>query len=276
MNYLWKKQIVTIDGNTLEYIEKGEGEVVICLHAIPGSYEDYSGILETLAGSHRMIAVAWPGYGIDPDAAADVGLTSPIYFAYLFQQFLMRLNIKKAIVVGNSVGGYVAIRAAIDVPQIVRGLVLINTAGFTNHNFFTRLFCKIKGSRLGTRILAYPLALIYLRKRNSIVLEMLGRAKKISQEPRLIGIEAAMWRAFLRSDSDLRSLVAELKIPLLVFWGKKDCILPWFTDGKSCMKSLPSARLVLMNTGHAPHAEAPELFIREFEMFVKIVDNPSF
>jgi pimeloyl-ACP methyl ester carboxylesterase len=272
MDKTWKKSSVEIEGNTLEFIEKGNGETVICLHAIPGSYNDYSGVLDALSTSHRLIAVAWPGYGVDPTPLAKMDLTSPIYFASLFQQFLQKLDIKKAIIIGNSVGGYVAIRAALDKPEIVRGIVLINTAGFTKHNFLSRFFCRLKGTYWGTRILTYPLALAYLRKRNPIVQGMLNRAKSIFFNPRLIELEAKMWLAFLRKDSDLTSLVRDLRVPTLLFWGKKDIILPWWTDGKSCAKAILHAKLVLMNTGHAPHAEAPEKFIQEVQGFLKSIE----
>ncbi|MFZ4403104.1 MAG: alpha/beta fold hydrolase [Pseudobdellovibrionaceae bacterium] len=90
MDKTWKKSSVEIEGNTLEFIEKGNGETVICLHAIPGGYDDYSGVLDALSTSHRLIAVAWPGYGVDPAPAPHA--VAPEKFIQEVQGFLKAVD----------------------------------------------------------------------------------------------------------------------------------------------------------------------------------------
>jgi pimeloyl-ACP methyl ester carboxylesterase len=75
------------------------------------------------------------------------------------------------------------------------------------------------------------------------------------------------------NSSSLISQVENLKTPTLLFWGKYDIILPWWTDGKTCARALPNAKLVLTKTGHAPHAETSELFIEETSGFLKTLNN---
>ena len=55
------------------------------------------------------------------------------------------MDLSNAVIVGNSVGGYAACRLALERPERVAGVVLVNNGGFTPHSVFTRLFCAVMG-----------------------------------------------------------------------------------------------------------------------------------
>ena len=92
------------------------------------------------------------------------------------------------------VGGNAAARLAIEAPASVRGLVLVAPGGFTPHNFVTRMFCKLQGSRfsLPPRLFAG----LYLKHRTPTVRGMLHRAATVQSEAARIALNRAMWRSF--------------------------------------------------------------------------------
>jgi pimeloyl-ACP methyl ester carboxylesterase len=273
MDNSWQRGRLVIDGNSIDFVEKGtSSSVVVFLHALPGSHLDYAAVLEPIAKLCRVIALDWPSFGAG-EQTADVAKASPLYFSGLLKQFLLEMKIESPILIGNSIGGYAAVRVALDLPDQVRGIILINSGGFTQHSFFTRFFCRLKGSLRGTRWLTYPMAKLYLKRRTPVVCAMLERAKKIKSNPLQVEVEAAIWRSFLHPDSNLIQAAKKLRVPTLIVWGKHDLVVPWNRDGRNCQSSIPLAKTVLMNTGHCPPAEQPDDFVREARRFISSILN---
>jgi pimeloyl-ACP methyl ester carboxylesterase len=125
-----QSKFVTVEGVRLHYQELGSGYPVICIHgAGPGASAESNFKLNTGAFAEKFRAVLYdmPQYG----QSAKIVLTEPRlkYNARILNGFLTELNIDKAHIVGNSMGGQVGMKFGIDYPDRLSRLVIIGSGG---------------------------------------------------------------------------------------------------------------------------------------------------
>ena len=120
-----KSQFVDVDG-PVHYQEVGdEGPVLILLHGIGASYLSWYPVVEALAEQHRVLAVDLIGHGFTPPHGRKATVHRN---AELVADFADVMSEHQVILVGNSMGGLVATLTAVNRPELVAGLVLVNTA----------------------------------------------------------------------------------------------------------------------------------------------------
>jgi pimeloyl-ACP methyl ester carboxylesterase len=117
---------IEVGGLPTRYLEAGTGEPLVLLHALGESTSDWRWVLPALARTHRVYAPDLPGFGGSSKPAADY---SPAFFERFAAGFLDALGLRRAAVVGNSLGGLVALRLALSEPARVGALVLVDSAG---------------------------------------------------------------------------------------------------------------------------------------------------
>src|SRR5258708_38442483 len=115
----------------VDYTDDGSGPPILLLHAALHDRTDYGPVHGALAKGRRVLALDWPGHGESPLPTAPLGA---VQFGDLLVEFADRLDLSNVVVVGNSVGGYAACRLALERPERVAGLVLVNTGGFPPHS----------------------------------------------------------------------------------------------------------------------------------------------
>lgn len=117
-------QFVEVDGVRLHYVDRGEGEPVVLLHGANSMVQDMllSGLVDSLAGSHRVIAFDRPGYGHSERPRTTIWTANAQ--ADLISAALGKIGVPRAIVLGHSWGASVATALALNHPGTVRGLVL--------------------------------------------------------------------------------------------------------------------------------------------------------
>jgi pimeloyl-ACP methyl ester carboxylesterase len=118
-------KFIEIDGVRLHYLEQGAGPALVLLHGNGVMAEDFqfSGLMDRLAQTHRVIAFDRPGFGYsDRPAGTD---WTPEAQAQLFHDALQALDVDQPIVVGHSWGTLVALALALDYPASVRGIALL-------------------------------------------------------------------------------------------------------------------------------------------------------
>jgi pimeloyl-ACP methyl ester carboxylesterase len=250
----------------LSYRIEGKGPALVLLSANPGESRDFDAIAPQLAGRFRVIRLDWPGYGASPppQPPARAGAS---YFLEQFDAFMDGLDIASAHLLGNSVGGNVAVRYALRKPQRVRSLVLVSPGGFTAHNALTRAFCALQGQVWFKRLLGASFTRYYLRSRNPWTRAMIARAGTEQASAAALAVNAAVWRSFLEPRHDLRAAAGALRLPTLVIGGRYDPVLPPQTDGRNAAAAIPGARQVVLESGHAPFAELPEQFLEVVSEF---------
>src|SRR3954447_23555603 len=119
-------RFVEVGGVRLHYLEKGEGPPVVLLHGNVVTAEDWvlSGVLDRVAGRHRVVAFDRPGYG-HSDRPRGSAWTAAAQ-AELLREALARLGVERPVVVGHSWGTTVALALTLADPAAVRGLVLLS------------------------------------------------------------------------------------------------------------------------------------------------------
>ncbi len=256
---------VNLSTGAVHFSEHGQGAPLILLHANPGDSRDFAAVIPALARHYRVLALDWPGYGQSalPEHSETVGA---LFFYNVLREFLALLGLPPAFFVGNSLGGNAAARLAIEAPQLVRGLILVAPGGFTPHNFITRAFCKLQGSRFS--LAPYRWARLYLKRHNDTTRAMLERARTSQATPPHIALNRAVWRSFIEPAHDLRHSAGTIRAPTLLLFGKQDPAIPAGRDGKVAAQCIPAAQLAVLPCGHASYAEVPELFLSEVLPFL--------
>src|SRR5215210_7874032 len=193
--------------------------------------------MPALAATHRVYAPDLPG---SPNSARPAADYSPAFFEHFVAGFLDALGIERAAMVGNSLGGLVALRLALSEPTRVTALVLVDSAGlgsavnpaFTSVNVLGPFEAAIPFWR--TPVGAYQrawgrTALLFAHSPGSVPREWLAEQCRLALWPGYLEAHLSVLRALVSSGGQREVLVdrlASLKIPTLVVWGTGDRVFP--------------------------------------------------
>ncbi|MEM7739215.1 MAG: alpha/beta hydrolase [Pseudomonadota bacterium] len=255
-----------VGGMQVHYRVSGpvDAPAVVLIHGTSASLHTWEPLRATLENDYRVIAYDQPGHGLTGphpdrlytyDAMAD-GLDA-VFAAE---------GINEAVLIGNSMGGWIAWRDAIARPDRVKALVLVDAAGIPQ-SFVER-------SNLGFRILQNPvgrLASTKLTPRAAIENSIYGTLSKHEviddamvdrywELLRYPGNRQAMADQFAGERADLSGRLKEVTVPTLVVFGDEDPLIhPSAADG--FVDRMPNARAIIYEgVGHAPMEEIPALF----------------
>jgi pimeloyl-ACP methyl ester carboxylesterase len=258
-----------VGGRRMRYRRHGAGEPVLLLHGIGRSLEDWNEQFDRLAGRFDLIAVDLPGFGW---SARTPGRASLAAMAAALPPLLEALGVAGPVhVVGNSLGGAVAMRLAADRPDLVRSLVLANSAGFGRE------------VTIGLRLLAIrPISRRLLRPNRRVaaraVRNLFGKAGLATEDR--VELAYAVASQPQRADTmleiadelgtfrgirpqwrqELLESVARHHIPTLAIWGERDTVLP-AAHLKAVAPLLPHAETHLFpEAGHMPQIELADEF----------------
>lgn len=121
------QKIELADDLTIAYMDEGKGDAIIFLHGL-GSYAPaWKKTIAGLSSSHRCIAIDLPGYGRSSKGNYEGSMQ---YYADIIHQFATKLGLQKVTLAGHSMGGQIAILAAVAYPDMVNKLILVAPAGF--------------------------------------------------------------------------------------------------------------------------------------------------
>ena len=248
----------------ISYSDDGSGPPVLLLHAALHDRTDFAPVTGALGNGRRVLALDWPGHGESP--LPDTPLRA-VEFGDLLVEFADRLDLTNAVIIGNSVGGYAASRLALERPERVAGVVLINTGGFTPHSVFTRFFCAVMGRPTVIKAIFPAFVRAYMRAKTpadeAVVDRVVARAKTDDGAR----TAATLWQSFTDPGHDLRTRAARISAPVLITWGAKDFTAPprW---GRAVQAAIPGARLETLPTGHVVFSSEPAAWLDTVLPFV--------
>src|SRR6476659_8077147 len=147
----------------VSYTDEGSGPPIVLLHAALHDRTDFAPVTGALEKDRRMLALDWPGHGESPLPTTPL---RAVEFGDLLVEFADRLDLSNTVIVGNSVGGYAACGLALDRPERVAGLVLVNNGGFTPHTVVTRFFCAVMGRPSVIKAVFPAFVRAYMRAKN--------------------------------------------------------------------------------------------------------------
>jgi len=239
-------------------------ETILMLPSGAHERSDYDELRGLLPGHLRTIALDWPAHGDSPAGRGDGGVLS---LAGVAEEALAALAPGGAVVIGNSVGGFAAARAAIRRPELVRGLVIVDGGGFQAQTAGVRVFCALMARRRFLRSVYPAFSAWYMRSRTAA--DRRARELSIATTRRGDGLRAVaeLWRTFASPEHDLRAEAASIAAPTLIVWGRSDPVIP-LAVAREIEGLIPRSRLAVLETGHVPHTSDPNGFARELLPFL--------
>jgi pimeloyl-ACP methyl ester carboxylesterase len=249
---------------TVSYTDEGSGPPIVLLHAALHDRTDFAPVTEALAKGRRVLALDWPGHGESPLPATPL---RAVEFGDLFVEFADRLDLSNAVIVGNSVGGYAACRLALERPERVAGVVLVNTGGFTPLNVFTRLFCAALGRPAVIKAVFPAFVRAYMRPKNPTDKVVVDRVVARAKTDGGARTAAALWRSFTEPGHDLRARASQISAPVLITWGARDVTAPQ-SAGEAINAAIGGSRFEAFPTGHVVFSSEPVAWLEAVLPFV--------
>jgi pimeloyl-ACP methyl ester carboxylesterase len=276
----------TLHGRPLTYAEGGEGPVLLLIHGMGGTYENWGTVMEPLARRHTVIAPDLPGHGSSAPGAGDYSLGT---LAAALRDLLLALGHERATLVGHSLGGGIAMQLAYQFPEVTERLVLVSSGGLGPEVSLVLRAAALPGSdvviaatartasRAGT-IVGRALATVGLRPTPDVAEVARGYASLADGDRRaafLATLRSVVNAGGQRVDAIDRIYLVE-GIPVLILWGARDPIIP-VRHGERAHDAIPGSLLEIFDgVGHLPQLEAPAKFIATLERFIEDNDPAEF
>jgi pimeloyl-ACP methyl ester carboxylesterase len=267
-----------LHGERIAYRDAGAGEALLLIHGMAGSSATWRAVIPELAKRYRVVAPDLLGHGESAKPRGDYSLGA---FAAWLRDLLDELGISQATVVGQSLGGGVAMQFTYQHRDYCQRLVLISSGGLgPDLNWILRIL-SAPGAELVLPVVA-PQPVLNLGNKLGSWLTSAG-----IKSPRT----GEMWSAYcslsdrptrqaflrtLRSVVDYRgqavSALGKIHVsyglPTLLIWGEQDRIIP-VAHGYAAHEAVPGSRLeVLAGVGHFPHVEAPTAVVDILDDFI--------
>jgi pimeloyl-ACP methyl ester carboxylesterase len=116
-------QVALPSGFTLRYVQRGEGPVIVLMHTLRTQLDYFEAVIPALAADHRVIAVDLPGHGQSSILEADYA--EPL-FRKVISEFIVALDLREVTLVGESIGGVLALSVTGEVPKRIARVVALN------------------------------------------------------------------------------------------------------------------------------------------------------
>jgi len=266
-----EEHYVQVSGLNLRYQTRGSsGPVLVLLHGIGRSLEDWESSSGPLSQNHRVYALDLPGFGRSDKPQSGYSFA---YFAGVLEGFLDALQLEQVTLLGSSLGGGVALEFAFAHPERVSRLVLVDSAGFGSEVTLGLRILTLRGvgellSTPSPRLVRGTLEGVFFDKgfitpeREARELELArlkGAQSAYVSVARALGtflggVRAEWVWSVLRRCGDLTHL------PTLIVWGDRDQILPP-KHARVAQAHLPHAELhIFEGCGHFPQLERAEEF----------------
>ncbi len=250
------------------------------LHGVGTSSGEWSWVLPDLARNHCVYAVDLPGY----DGSYEPPDYAPAFTASFVSSFLDAIGAERAVVVGNSFGGLVALHLALSEPTRVSALVLSDSAGLGRAVNPALVALSAPGAgglaktlaktRLGAAQRSFRRALLLFARPWQIPLKWVKDQYKLAQLPNFTDATLATLRNTVSATGQREVLLdrlPQLQMPTLILWGIEDKLLP-YSHAKDAIALVQDGSLELFpNCGHLPHVEQPKRFVSTLEEFLSEV-----
>jgi pimeloyl-ACP methyl ester carboxylesterase len=236
------------------YVDEGKGQVLMLLHGLFGALSNWEAVVSRFSTNYRVVIPMLPIYEMPIKEAGLEGLRTFV------EEFVAEMKLENMIIMGNSLGGHVALLYTLHNPTKVSKLVLTGSSG---------LFENAMGG-------SYPRrgSYDYIRERvaytfydpevasKELVDEVFETTKSIPKCMRIVAIAKSAQRNNLAND------LPNIVVPTLLVWGLNDTITPPMV-GHEFNRLIPNSELKFIDRCcHAPMMEHPERFNELVEEFL--------
>jgi pimeloyl-ACP methyl ester carboxylesterase len=256
--------LVTEQG-IVHYETYGRGRPVLLLHGWLGSWALWRKTVETLGKEFRTYALDFYGFGESGDQGADFSVEN---FVGLVSQFMDRLGIVKAPLVGHSMGGTVSLSVAMRYPEKVVKTIVI---GSPIQGSSLNLLLKASGYRPLARLFwLYPSLLRLFLSGYSYLMAKDGKTMSdmITSDVSKITVDSFFESIGTLRETDLRPRLGEIKTPVLGIYGRHDIIVAP-SQSKVLKQYAPHSQIAWFDdAGHFPMLDNPERFYETVRNFL--------
>ncbi len=244
-----------------KYIEEGEGEPLMLLHGLFGALSNFMPLIEHFKSSNKVIVPILPLLDLDLLHTSVGGLQKFV------QKFIEHRGYTNINLLGNSLGGHVALIHILKNPDRIKSLILTGSSGLFE-NGMGDTYPK-RGDRE------------YIRKKTELTFydpamateELVNEVFEITNNRLKVIKIIALAKSAIRNN--LGEELNEIKQPTCLIWGNNDTITPPFV-GKEFHRLIPNSELHFVDKcGHAPMMEVPEEFNKILATFLAKLKTPA-
>ena len=243
-----------------KYVEEGQGEPLILLHGLFGALSNFTDLIEYFRPKYKVIVPMLPLFELDIFHTTVGGLQKFVY------RFIESMNYNNIHLLGNSLGGHVALVHVLKHPERIKSLILTGSSG---------LFENGMGD-------TYPKRgdYEYIRKKTEMTFydprtatkELVDEVFEITNNRIKVIKIISLAKSAIRNN--LGEELNQVKQPTLLIWGTNDIITPPFV-AREFNKMIPNSELYFLDKcGHAPMMEVPGEFNVILEKFLTKLNHP--
>jgi pimeloyl-ACP methyl ester carboxylesterase len=238
-----------------KYIDRGEGEPIVILHGLFGALSNFDGVLDHFSKTHRVIIPMLPIYDLP------VLKTNVKKLADFLRDFVKHMKFDKVNLLGNSLGGHIALVFTKNFPDRVNSMILTGSSGLYE-NAFGASFPRREDKE-------------FIRKKVSVTFydPALATDELVDECYEVVNDRNRLIRILAIAKSAIRHNMAqdlpEMTMPVCLIWGKDDTITPPDV-AREFDNKLPDSDLYWIDKcGHAPMMERPEEFNKLMDAWLK-------
>ncbi|CAI9000796.1 4,5:9,10-diseco-3-hydroxy-5,9, 17-trioxoandrosta-1(10),2-diene-4-oate hydrolase [Pseudomonas serbica] len=257
------------NGLRLHYLDEGAGPVVLWLHGSgPGAsgFSNFKGNYPQLvAAGYRNIVLDLPGFGRS-DKPEDVQYNLE-FFVDCVAAFLESVGVRRCTLLGNSLGGAIALGLALRLPQLAQSLILLAPGGVEERE----TYFKMEGIvRMVSLFSAGPIGMEEMRSMMSLQLfDASILPESLLQERVAVAVTQPKNLFSTMMVPNMEARLGEIQCPILGFWGSNDHFNP-ISGAQRIIDGTPNARFIVLNRcGHWVQVEHRELFNRSCIEFLQ-------
>jgi pimeloyl-ACP methyl ester carboxylesterase len=259
----------TINGLNINYIDEGQGQLLVLLHGWGSNIELFSGIINFVKSKYHVVAMDMPGFGKSDEPLEPMNVDDFVNFVLEFIKELYPQE-KEIIFLGHSMGGRIIIKLAsgihdgrIQAGFTIPKVILTDAAGV--------LPVKTEAQKKRTRRYKFYKNLL---TKTGIAKAFPGSLDKLQKKFGSADYAAAshvMRQSLVKVvNEDLVPYMKSVTMPALLIWGDKDTATP-LSDGQTMEREMPEAGLAVINgVGHYSFLENPYLYNKILGSFLGI------
>lgn len=244
-----------------KFIEEGEGEPLILLHGLFGALSNFEHLIEYFRHHNKVVVPMLPLFDLDLLHTSVGGLQKFVH------KFMENRNYTGVHLLGNSLGGHVALVHVLKHPERIKSLILTGSSG---------LFENGMGD-------SYPKRgdYEYIRKKTELTFYDPKTASKelVDEVYEIVNSRIKAIKIIALAKSAIRNNLGEelnrISQPTLLVWGNNDTITPPFV-GREFQRLIPNSELHFIDKcGHAPMMEVPDEFNQVLHKFLTKLNQPA-
>ena len=271
-----ESEFVEIDGMQVHFRDQGlatDSLPIVLIHGTGASLHTWESWVNELKNKHRIITLDLPAYGLTgPNKTGDY---SQDFYVNFMENFLLKLNIKRCVLGGNSLGGSITWAFALEHPERVGKMILVDAGGYPMVSKSVPIAFQIARMPIVGNLFKYilPYAVIEKSLQNvyvhddRITPELIERYYDLASRTGNRKAFLDRMKSSIKNDNYLK--IKTLTMATLIIWGKEDGLIP-LDVAEKFHEDLPNdTMIVFKDLGHTPMEEDPMKTVKAVKDFLR-------